>query len=147
MGIFTTVRQNFAASLLALSLLAACAVPQAPSPDQLQTRADSACLCNRTAKNPAAYNDAAPTACWADFDTALKQSQWAYMPVAADGPMSSAGICIAGGSDSCAPQNIVWIERGLGACSAAEAQKRLRSFNACLKTNGGDEIACGNAVR
>ncbi len=146
MGIFTAVQQNFAASLFALCLLAACAEAKAPSPNQLQSLSDAACLCNRTAKNPAAYNDAAPTACWANFDSVLKQTRWEYMAVAADGPGSSAGICIGGGGDSCALQNTVWVDRGLGACSATEAKARFQTFEACLKTNGGDEIACGNEV-
>lgn len=132
---------------LAALPLAGCNSPAPMNVEDLQSLAEAACTCNRTAKDRSAYNDAAPTSCWAKFDSALKRTKWEYMSVAADGPTSSAAICIGGGSDGCANEKMVWIEHGLGACSAAEAKDRFSRFDACLKSNGGDEIKCANALQ
>ena len=88
--------QNIIVGLGAL-LLGGCSSAPPVSVKTLQSLADAACACNLTAKDQRAYDDSAPSSCWAKFDAALKQSRWDYMSVAADGPVSGAAICIGGG--------------------------------------------------
>jgi hypothetical protein len=133
----------------AMLFLSACqSAPEPVSAQKLQGLTDAACICNRTAKEQSQYDDERPTRCWQEFDIALKTTKWAYMSAAADGPTSSAGMCVGTDEspDSCTGGERVWIMRSLGACSETEARDRMQRFTACLKTKGGDEIACANAL-
>jgi hypothetical protein len=132
-------------------LLFACqSAPEAVSAIKLQTLADAACICDRERADHGSYDPDNLLPCWKDFDAALKTTKWAYMSVAADGPASSAGICVGASdsdADSCVGGAQIWIDRPLGACSDTEAQDYKRRFDACLKAKPGDEIFCGNSLQ
>lgn len=141
-----------ALSALPVLFLSSCA-PSAPTPtriSQLQELADAACMCDRKDAKHRGYDHKNPTPCWRELDAGLKAVDWAYMPVAADGPLSSAAICVGtkGGpnsdADDCAAQRMLWIARPLGACSKAEQEDYMTRFNECLSAQGGDEISCAN---
>jgi hypothetical protein len=139
-------------SLTIACLVVACQAEQttpAVHAERLQNLADAACLCNRKAEHGSAYNSDALSPCWQKFDAALQQNSWSYQSVAADGPISSAGICVGGdfnAPDACVGGAIFWVSRTLGACSQREQDDRIRGFEACLKKTGGDEITCANGL-